>query len=177
MLKPMVCVLDEYKTLVANMDACDSELAKKNLALLCSFETLLSLPVMILLLGSVNALIKFAQGRHVYICDFVSAVKVCQGELYTRFVDPETAFSESCFGEMHRIIGDRTTAVEFGWFPDLETHGTYLSMHVLGEKFNCHQMVGGRTVPVDQEVFEDIVQKVKSNAKEAAVQLIDESDA
>jgi hypothetical protein len=174
LLPPMVRILDEYKTLVANMDICDTDLDKKNLALLCNFETLLSLTVMIPLLECVNRLIKFAQQRHVYVCDYVTAVKVCQAELYERFVDSDTAYTPLYFRHFNNIIGDASEVIEFGWFPDLETGEEFLSMHVLDAKHNCYKLVEGRTVSVSREVFHNTVADVKQAAKEAAMQLCTE---
>jgi hypothetical protein len=174
MLGPMVRILEEYKTLVANMDECDTELGKKNLALLCDFESLLSLPAMIPLLDCVNDLIKFAQSRSVFICDFVTAVKVCQGELFQKFVDEGTAFQGNCFQNFCNIIADSSEIIDFGWFPDLETHEDFLSMHVLDAKHMCYKVVEGRTVPVNRELFDTTVEEVKQASKQAAMQLISE---
>jgi hypothetical protein len=44
------------------------------------------------LLDCVNSLVKFAQSRHVYICDFIGALTSCQGQLYVMYKDSEKAF-------------------------------------------------------------------------------------
>jgi len=39
------------------------------------------------LLETVDLLVTFAQKRDVYICNFVAALKIAEGQLYTLYVD------------------------------------------------------------------------------------------
>jgi hypothetical protein len=48
-----------------------------NLFLFTNVETLLGLNAMMPLLEVVHSLIKFAQLRDVFVCDFISIVKIC----------------------------------------------------------------------------------------------------
>jgi hypothetical protein len=176
LLDPMIRVLEEFKTLVALMDECPSELAKKNLLLLCNFETLLSLAAFIPLLGSVNQLIKFAQLRHVYICDFVNAVKHCQAELHAHFVDPATAFgTDRVFNDFHKIIEDRSDCVELKWLPDMETEEMFLNYNIKEANHNCYRVAeDGRKVYISQVEFDLTIADVKRQATGAAMLMISE---
>jgi hypothetical protein len=58
LLLPAMRILEEYKTLMANMAECDSGIARRNLTLLRDFETLLCLMLYIPLLECVNKIIK-----------------------------------------------------------------------------------------------------------------------
>jgi lipopolysaccharide/colanic/teichoic acid biosynthesis glycosyltransferase len=40
------------------------------------------------LIEAVNALIKFAQGGNVFICDFVVVIKICQIKFYMVYFNP-----------------------------------------------------------------------------------------
>jgi hypothetical protein len=48
-----------------------------NLHLFCDIQILLALFCLLPLLEVVNGLIKFVEGRYVFICDFVTIVKNC----------------------------------------------------------------------------------------------------
>jgi hypothetical protein len=46
-----------------------------------------------------HTLIKFAQSRDVFVCDFVEAVKVYQLDLYYFYFDPYTKLDDLAFDE------------------------------------------------------------------------------
>jgi hypothetical protein len=51
-------------------------ITKTNLQYLCDIEVAMELAYIMLLLESIHALIKFAQVRDTFVCDFVVAVKM-----------------------------------------------------------------------------------------------------
>jgi hypothetical protein len=53
-----------------------------NLDLFCDLHMLMGMFCLLPLLESVNAIIKFAQRRDIFICDFVAIVKIYQTNLY-----------------------------------------------------------------------------------------------
>lgn len=71
MLSPMKCVMEQYRPLMAKMHVD----ASRNL--LCDLELVLRLHEILLLLDSVYTLIKLAQSRDVFVCDFIDIVKAC----------------------------------------------------------------------------------------------------
>jgi hypothetical protein len=70
-----------------------SKLAKKNHELLVDLQTFLSIPCILPLLRSMHLMIQFAQGRNVFINDYLSAVNMCIMELESWYVDPATRYS------------------------------------------------------------------------------------
>ena len=106
LLEPLKRVIGGYKTLIVKMcedahtkepnqttkQAAARECARLNCDLLCDVSTLLALPCLLPLLESVNSLIKYAQSSHVYVSDYIAAVRICQAELYMMYVDTESSF-------------------------------------------------------------------------------------
>ena len=74
--------------------AVSRELAKYNCDFLCDVATLLALPCVLSLLECMNELMKFAQSKDVFISDYILTVKICQVDLYTMYMDPETSFQK-----------------------------------------------------------------------------------
>ncbi len=60
--------------------------ARLNVNLLCDLHTLLALSCLLPLMEVVNALIKFAQGRDVFIYNFVAIIKICQVDLFMMYL-------------------------------------------------------------------------------------------
>jgi hypothetical protein len=60
---------------------------KSILSLLIDVETLLSLNAMMLMLKAIHSLIMFAQLKDVFVYDFISLMKICEGEVYYMFCD------------------------------------------------------------------------------------------
>jgi hypothetical protein len=52
---------------------------------LIDVETLLGLNTMMLMLTTIHSLIKFAQLRDVFVYDFLTTVKICEGDVYRMF--------------------------------------------------------------------------------------------
>jgi hypothetical protein len=59
-----------------------NDVALKNLNSLCDVEFILGLPCILLMLECVHTLIKIAQNKDVFMCDFVESIKLAQHELY-----------------------------------------------------------------------------------------------
>ena len=105
MMSPTKHVFYEYKTLMVNM-AIDmipapshkvSAGAKENFDLLADVEVLLLLACFIPLLDAINHLMKLLQEKDIFICDFIQAMKICQGELPRRFIDAPSAYFVDVF--------------------------------------------------------------------------------
>jgi hypothetical protein len=91
LLEPLKRVLGEYKTLIVKMyedavvkqpemtvkQTAARESARSNYDLLCDVGTLLALSCILPLLESVNSLMKFSHSNHVFMSDYVAAVKIC----------------------------------------------------------------------------------------------------
>jgi len=59
-----------------------SEIALKNLNALCDVEIILQLSCILPFLKCVHTLIKFAQGKGVFVYNFVDIIKLAQQELF-----------------------------------------------------------------------------------------------
>ena len=91
LVAPLRRIMGEYKTLLAKM--CEDVVVKepemthkqmavresacRNYDLLCDVGTLLALPCLMPMLGSVDFLVKFAQSNHVFVFDYMAVVRIC----------------------------------------------------------------------------------------------------
>jgi len=68
---------EKCRTLIANMAVGSSivKVAKANLVNLCDVGTILNLPCVLPMLESINALMKFAQAKDVFVCDYIVTIK------------------------------------------------------------------------------------------------------
>jgi hypothetical protein len=62
------------------------------LDLLCDPTCLLGMAALLPLIEALDTLITFSHKRDVFICDFIGAVKVCEGQLYTMYNCHSQAF-------------------------------------------------------------------------------------
>jgi hypothetical protein len=84
MLSPTKWVMAKYKTLLMKMalDMDANSQATTNFEHLVDLDMLLSLFCILLFLEFVHNLIKFFQHENIFVCNFVSAMKICQAQLY-----------------------------------------------------------------------------------------------
>lgn len=62
---------------------------KKDLSILLDWQNMqVTLPCLMHMLHFVNSLIKFSQSPTCYVVDFISTVKMCEGDLHRLYVDP-----------------------------------------------------------------------------------------
>jgi hypothetical protein len=179
MLGPARRVLEEYKPLVTKMavDAPKELAAKKNLSMLLDWQNMLTLPCLMPMLHSVNSLIKFAQSPACYIVDFISAVKICQGDLYRLYVDPTFAFHGEEFSTFRSLADDTSMVIEQDWLFCYNREEDHLVFRVAG----VPHMATMRSVAfpgqweevnkIDREV---ILGEVQRQLTSAAKQLIEE---
>ncbi len=106
MLYPCKRVVVKYKTFIAKMlkDQIENETIRSNLQKLLNLEFILRLHCILLLLELVHTLIKYAQGKGVYICDFVEAIKMCKDKLYVLYNDLEYKFKDEDFNAFHNLL-------------------------------------------------------------------------
>jgi hypothetical protein len=80
-----------------------SNVALRNLNCLCDVELVLGLPCILLMFECVHALIKIAQNKDVFMCNFVEFVKLTQQELYRFYYDPYAKYEDLTFDEFNSI--------------------------------------------------------------------------
>lgn len=94
------------------MDAPKEHATKKNLPILLDWQNMLSLPCLMPMLHSMNFLIKFAQSPICYIVDFLSAVKICEGDLYRFYIDPIFVFHGNVFNTFRSLAVDTSMVIK-----------------------------------------------------------------
>jgi hypothetical protein len=87
-----------------HVESYKSDATLKNLNSLCDVELiLLGLPCILLMFGCVHALMKIAQNKDVFMCNFVESIKLAQLELYWFYCDPYAKYEDSTFDEFNSI--------------------------------------------------------------------------
>jgi hypothetical protein len=99
-------VVAKYKTLIVKMskDHIENEVARSNLQKLLDLELIFGLHCILPLLELIHTLIKYTQGKDVYICDFVEAIKMCKVKLYELYIDHECKFKDEAFNAFHSLL-------------------------------------------------------------------------
>ncbi len=62
-------------------------IAKTNCQYICDIEVVMGLACIMLMLEIVHAFIKFAQVHDIFVCDFVTTMKICCIELYNMYLN------------------------------------------------------------------------------------------
>jgi hypothetical protein len=121
LLLPAQRVISEYRTLVMKMelDNAKETNSKALLASLTDVETLLGLACLVPLMEVVDCMMQFVQSRDVYICDFVGALRECQLQLSTMFLDPDTTFKSDAFSLLHGLEETCSPTIWLKWVSDL----------------------------------------------------------
>jgi hypothetical protein len=67
------------------------------------------------MLETIHALIKFAQKKNVCVCDYVVAIKICHGQLYSHYVDPTMKYVYDIFKDFQGLIISNHSNVHMKW--------------------------------------------------------------
>ena len=177
-LEPVKRVMSEYKALVLKMQMDSSSLAtaKGNLNLLCEIELFLGLACILSMLEALNYLIKFSQQTTCFVCDMVAVVKLCQADLYSWYVDSDTAYSANVFHKFRDISNDTSEVFSHEWKDDMNLGAETLSMRVGGVTvlMQWRLNLGAQFTPVTRATFLEIQELVKVQCAEAARLIISE---
>ena len=79
------------------------------------------------LLEAIENLVSFAQKRDVYICDFLGALKVCQGQLYSMYEDRSTSFATDEFWSFKNLLECSHEQIHLRWVTDLNDNSAVLA--------------------------------------------------
>jgi hypothetical protein len=74
---------------------------------------------MLPLLEAINVLIKFTQGRDVFICDFVVAVKICQVDLFMMYYNLATFYQHEHFQLFCDVVENNFATITQDWVTNL----------------------------------------------------------
>jgi hypothetical protein len=86
-VKCCICLNITFFFMKMALDAPTIPSTKSNLYLLTNVETLLGLNVVMYLLEAIHSLIKFTQLKDVFVCDFITTMKICEENVYHMFYD------------------------------------------------------------------------------------------
>ncbi len=114
-----------------------NDLARKNLNFLCDVEVILGLHCILPLFECVHNLIKVAQIKDVFVCNFVEIVKVAQQELYSLYSDPYAKFEDPTFDNFN-VIETLTNSNLMEWFSDFNGGEDYLVFSFVGQKYHLY---------------------------------------
>jgi hypothetical protein len=85
------------------------------------------------LLECINSLVKFAQRRNVYICDFVAALTMCQGQLFEMYRDDTKAFGTHQFVAFKQMVECRYEQIHVKWDVDMNVSEVVLTFTIGGK--------------------------------------------
>jgi hypothetical protein len=133
-------------------------LLQVSLELLLDPYVLLGLVAIQPMLESIDALYVWAQKSDAFICDFIAALEVCEGQLYTFYVDHTTSYGRDDFWALSALLECSYESIQLKWIYDLnETSEAHLAFMVAGEQ---HFAMHGRE-PVSKATFSEVVATVK----------------
>lgn len=132
--------------------------------MLCDPYTLLGMAAIWPMLEAVNVLMEYAQSREVFVCDFIAAIVVLEGQLYAFYEDPKTAFSSYEFWAFRKLTTFTHDTIQLNWITDLNDQTEQLAFIVNGEKLFAKHTLPGSVVakPVDKDMWEQIISGVKA---------------
>lgn len=189
MLSPAVRVMSEYRVLIVKMsldaerpvqdsvgkkvkvDKKLMEIARKNLEYLTDIQILLGLSGLLPLLKCVHNLMQFAQGRDVFVCDYVSAIQMCIAEVSSFYLDDQTAFTQDVFWDFKGLMLVKHDAIPMTWIQsafDLnEDAAEVLYFTPTSHSIPATYTEVGKDLvqPVTREVYANIVHDVKKLCK------------
>jgi hypothetical protein len=111
------------------------------------------------LLEAVDTLHVFAQKQNVFVTDFVAALKVTEGQLFSLYVDKGMNFSSDEFWAFRGLLDCTHESIHFRWIEDLnDSQGSQLVFIVGDQKIWAQH----DRLPVTRCVFQDLVDRVKA---------------
>jgi hypothetical protein len=125
------------------------------------------------LIEALDSLITFSQKRDVFICDFIGAVKVCEGQLYTLYNCHSQSFKSDEFFVFKGIVEGTHDHIHTRWVQndpenpnmfDLNCNEEHLAFVVNGSNMYAKRAneETGRMEPITRRAFASIVEDVKN---------------
>jgi hypothetical protein len=133
-------VLAKYKSLVVRMhdDLGTIEVARPILEFLCDVEVVLGLMYIMPTLEVINDLIKFAQSRDTFVCDFVGVVKMCFADLHTFYYDPKKKYTNEQFKGFANLVNCNNDGMLTTWWIDATTIIEYAIFYFQAQQYQIH---------------------------------------
>jgi hypothetical protein len=96
-------------------------------------ETLFGLNVMRPMLKAIHSLIKFAQLRDVFVYNFITTIKVGEGDVYRLFYDRQSSFEGNVFNYFITLINSVHKNINLCWITDMNTKIDHLAFEFDGQ--------------------------------------------
>ena len=109
--------------------------------LMLDSKTLLGMLALLPLLEAIDTLIVFAQKMDVYTRDFIATLFWCEGQLFTFYLDNDSAFIRDKFHTLNKVIRCNHEQILLKWDGNLNLPYEHLAFVVEGE--SLHAMHGG----------------------------------
>lgn len=167
LLEPLRRLMSKYRTLIAKFAAESTKPdARACLALLLDPYTALVISAVILILETIDVLCVYAQQSNVFVCDMVAALKLCEGQVYSLFVDKGNGFSQDEFWSLHGLLDSSHESIHLKWVCDLNSSGeAQLAFSVAGAQ---HWAIHDGE-PISRALFAQLVARVKDQCAAAAL--------
>lgn len=167
-------VYTKFYPLIMKMhyDNAKNEVALKSLNMLCNIEFILGIPCIFPLFEIMHMLIKIAQGKNVFVYDFMDFKKLVQQKLYKFYCDPYAKFEYLVVDDFNSIESLTSQALSMNWFSKLNDkedveHLVFFLLEV-NTLFASVDGVGNFT----KDDFKKVVIKVKDECERVACNLI-----
>jgi hypothetical protein len=86
-----------------------------NFDLIFDIFTFVGLTCLLPLLEIAHTFIKFSQQKNVFACDYVAAIKVCQGQFYGLYNDPNPCYISNAFKDFKDIVDYKHGTLSLRW--------------------------------------------------------------
>jgi hypothetical protein len=153
-----------------------NDVVNKNQNSLCDVEVIPGLRCILSLLKCVHALIKVAQIKDVFVCNFVEVVKVTQQEFYRLYCDPYAKFEDPTFDNFN-VIESLTNFNLLEWSSNFNGGKDYLVFSFVGHKYlvylSSDDGVGGLQ-PITKLALSWVINNVKEECEGVAWGLVSE---
>jgi hypothetical protein len=106
------------------IDAPTTPSTKSNLWI--NVEFLFGLNVMMQMLEAIDSLIKFAQLRDVFVCNFIT-IKVGEHDVYWMFYDRQSSFEGNVFNYFTTLINNVHKNISLCWITNMNTKIDHLA--------------------------------------------------
>lgn len=116
---------------------------------------------MLPLLDIVDVLMKWAQQRNVFICDFVAALYKCQGKLYELYIDQESTFAQFDFYAFEQLLECNHEQIILAFQRDMNKPNCELAF-LVGKDKTFVEIDGERII---HSSFVDLGEQIKDECK------------
>ncbi len=125
-----------------------------------------------------NALIKFAQRRDVFICDFVATIEIYQVYLYMMYSNPSNNYQHDHFQVFSDVVENSSTISTKNWVIDLNNGMETLVFGMVSHSYATHifNMLIGIKQHVYKAIFETSIMQMKGRCFVVADMFITELD-